>query len=155
MDNVDCGDGGVGGSGPSKDVFDGAGLGVGATAKCANSGIRLEEEAGDFVCLKRGDLSIGWSDKPLLRTYSCHFGSLRSGGAGKEARCDDAFGTGLPCVSAEALLDESVESLGVTLEGAMDSGRRLLSLRSLFRGLAVGDTQPSAGAMAEDEKPRG
>lgn len=87
------------------------------------------------------------SNKPLLRTYSCHLGSLRSGGGagGRDARLEGDFGTSLPWTSPESLL-ESVEALGDPLD-IIESGRRLGSFRSLFRGL--GDGLSNAGDIVE------
>lgn len=92
------------------------------------------------------------SNKPLLRTYSCHLASLRSGGVRRGVRRDGAFGSCLAAASPESLL-ESAEALGDTLD-TIDSGRLLESFRSLFRGLVrVGLS--SAGDMAEEGLPRG
>lgn len=141
-DTVESGDGG--GLRSSSDVFGRALLPL-LTARCANSGTGLEGGA-DPVCSRWGDFSMG-NNKPLFRTYSCHFGSLKSGltsgGPGRGNWCEGDLGTSLPGASPDSLL-ESVDALGEEFE-IIDSGRRLESLRSLLRNL--GAWPSSAGDM--------
>lgn len=173
-ESEDRGDGGGGGRSSSTWFGWGAvgalrvGRGAGGVtaARCANSGMGLEGRRGegDFVfvcCVRCGDFSMGHTSRPLLRTYSCHLGSLRSGGAtaaaaagkDKDVRCRAGdFGRLLPWASLESRLEESVEARGEPVD-TVDSGRRFESLRSLLRGL--GAWQSSAGDMlAEGGIPR-
>lgn len=147
VDNVECGDDGSGGGRSSTDRSDCGVLGALRTARCASSGMSLEGEQ-DLVCFSCGDVSMGRMT-PLRRTYSCHLGSLRSGGQARDSRRGE-LGTCFPLASLDSLL-ESVEPLGETLE-TIEPGRRLDSFLSLFLGLGAGLS--SAGDMTEEEMPQ-
>lgn len=146
VDDVECGDD-EGGGRSSTDRFDCGVLEALLTARCASPGTSLEGEQ-DLVCFSCGDVSMGRT-KPLRRTYSCHLGSLRSGGQARDSRRGE-FGSSFPFGSLDSLL-ESVEPLGETLVETIEPGRRLDSFLSLFLGLGAG--LPSAGVMTEEVVP--